>query len=92
MAHPFAALPTDARAAGFLALGRVEKGRRNTTNLVCKLLCVTGPAKTAVARALIDHSIAQHSANRIEAKIDPASDWVAWWQGLNFEIAADAAV
>ena len=52
-----------------MILYSVEKGRRNTTTLSCRLLLVSGRTKTHVARALIDHSISQHSANRMEAQV-----------------------
>ena len=62
---------TEPGAAGpsGMILYSVEKGRRNTTTLSCRLLLVSGRTKTHVARALIDHSISQHSANRMEAQV-----------------------
>ena len=62
---------TEPGAAGpsGMILYSVEKGRRNTTTLSCRLLLVSGRTKTHGGRALIDHSISQHSANRMEAQV-----------------------
>ena len=83
--------PGAAGPSGMILYG-VEKGRRNTTTLSCRLLCVSGRTKAHVARALIDYSIGQHSATRMEAQVNVLTDWVAWWQSLGFEMAASTAV
>ena len=60
-----------------IILYSVEKGRRNTTILSCRLLLVRGRTKIHVARALINHCITKHDANRVEAQVtnqDPSAD------------------
>ena len=76
--------PGGAGPSGMI-LYSVERGRRDTTTLSCRLLCVSGLTKVHVARALLDHSISQHGACRVEAQVNPLlPDWVLWWQSLGF--------
>ena len=65
---------TEPGAAGpsGMILYSVGTGRQGKTKLSCILLFVRQKEMTQVARALIDHSISQHSASYMEAKVNSA--------------------
>ena len=52
-----------------IILYSVEKGRRDTTTLSCRLLLVRGRVKIHAARALINHCMRDHRASRMEAQV-----------------------
>ena len=52
-----------------IILYSVEKGRRDTTTLSCRLLLVRGRTKIHAARALINHRMRDHRASRMEAQV-----------------------
>ena len=75
--HLFALTEPGASGPSGMILYSSEKGRRNGTTLLCRLLLVHGQAKTHVACALILHGIAKHNADRVEAQVtnhDPNAD------------------
>ena len=67
--------PGEANPSGVILYGVVEGRRRRT--LSCRLLLVSDQTKTEVAKALINHGIAEHTADRVEAQVinhDPNAD------------------
>ena len=79
--HLYALTEPGASDPSGIILYSVEKGRRKTTTLSCRLLLVSERTNTQVARALIYHGITEHTADRVEAQViyhDPNADLWPW--------------